>query len=137
MLFRSLPPLARARLYTYPSISDAVAGRLPDCHWASLNFFSEDPTPYYLDSKCTNVLLLQDSVPIEAPSALGDVVCFVDAAGNIIHSCVFVAHDVVFTKNGASLAAPWILQRLRETRAIYGARGGTTIRYLRPKNRPV
>jgi hypothetical protein len=130
-----LPPIGRERLYTFPGVGDAVAGRLPDCHWSALNFFSEAPRPYYLDSRPAYVLLTQDYETIEAPAELGDLVCILDARGDYIHSCVFVAGGVVFTKNGANLNAPWILQRLSETRAIYRARGGISARYLRLKSR--
>jgi hypothetical protein len=35
-----MPSLARRYLYSYPPMELAIQGRMPDCHWTSLNFFA-------------------------------------------------------------------------------------------------
>lgn len=132
-----LPALGRERLYTFPSLADAVAGRLPDCNWTSLNFFVDRPEPYYLESRPAYLALTQNYEVIERPSLLGDVICFLSAEGQVIHSCVHIAGDFVFTKNGVKLWAPWVLMRLSDVEVIYGGNGANTRRTFRLKQGPV
>lgn len=128
-----LPSICRERLYTHPSLADAIGGQLPDCNWTTLSFFADPPRRYLLDPKAAGLLIEQNYERIPAPSQLGDVVCFINAQGDIEHSCVHVVDDVVFTKNGASPLAPWVLQRFVETAAIYGERRGNTVKFFRLK----
>ena len=128
-----LPPLARERLYSFPALKDAVAGRLPDCHWTSLNFFGMKPEPYYLDSRVSFLELMQGYTEVRNPSELGDLVCFVSAEGAVLHTCVHVADDLVFTKNGQSLFSPWLIMRRGEVEDIYRPAGATSVRILRLK----
>jgi hypothetical protein len=115
-----LPPLARERIYTYPSFEDAIGGRMPDCNWTALNFFALRPQPYYLDSKISYTALMQEYETVPRTERFGDVIAFVSSGGNVLHTCVHVAEDIVFTKNGQSAFAPWLLQRLADVSAIYG-----------------
>lgn len=128
-----LPSLARERLYTYPSLSDAVAGRLPDCQWTSLNFFAENPQRYYIDGRNSFLELTQNYEAIPRPSQLGDLVCFVNPEGVVVHSCVQVCDDLVFTKNGESVFMPWILMRLSDLHALYGEDGRNRLAFFRLK----
>ncbi|MBL9209025.1 MAG: hypothetical protein JNL92_01070 [Opitutaceae bacterium] len=130
-----LPDLGRERLYTFPSLADAVAGRLPDCNWTSLNFFVERPQPYYLESRPAYLALTQTYDLIERPALLGDVICFLSGDGQVIHSCVYIAGDLVFTKNGVNLWAPWVLMRLSDVAVIYGNKDATPMRTFRLKPR--
>lgn len=127
-----LPPLARARLYTFPSVQDATAGRLPDCNWTSLNFFAERPGAYYLDGKASYLTLTQDYEEVSRADRLGDVIAFIGKDGGVHHTCVHVAEDIVFTKNGQMIFSPWLLQRLDDVAAIYGGQG-RTVRFYRLK----
>ena len=129
-----LPSLARERLYSFPTLKDAVAGRLPDCHWSSLNFFAVRPEPYYLDSRVSFLELTQGYLALEEPSELGDLICFIDGGGSVLHSCVHLAEDLVFTKNGQSLFAPWVIMRRREVEDIYRPNGAVAVRFLRRKD---
>lgn len=113
-----LPSLGRRRLYTYPTIDQAVNGRFPDCHWTSLNFFNNAPHAYYLDTRLAAGVLEKQYDPVKAPYRFGDVLAFVTDDA-VIHSCVFIAEDIVFTKNGENVVAPWVLQRLEDVSSIY------------------
>ncbi len=128
-----LPALCRERLYTFASLSDAIGGRLPDCNWTALNFFAENPDPYFLDSKTSYIEIKESYAPLAQPSALGDLICFLSPTGEVFHSCVYIADDVVFTKNGASPFAPWILMKLKNVAARYDQRDGSTVAFLRKK----
>ena len=114
-----LPPLARRRLYTYPTPDLATRGRMPDCHWTSLNFFARSPQDYYLDTRLASHHVIENYTPIQPPYRYGDVLFFNNAANETIHSCVFIADDIVYTKNGENSLSPWILMRLGDVQEIY------------------
>ncbi len=130
-----LPTLARERLYTYPTLNDAIAGRLPDCNWTSLNFFAARPSTYYLDGRTSFLTLTQEYEQVPRAERLGDVIAFVTADGSVHHTCVHVAGDIVFTKNGQMIFSPWVLQPLADVVAIYGGEG-RALRFFRPKPGP-
>ncbi|WP_038158989.1 hypothetical protein [Verrucomicrobium sp. BvORR106] len=114
-----LPSMARRYLYTYPPMELAIMGRMPDCHWTSLNFFNHYARQYFLDTRLAadHVLNSYDRVP--APYEFGDVLMFLDVHGQAIHSCVYIADDIVFTKNGENLVSPWLLMKLDDVKSIY------------------
>jgi hypothetical protein len=64
----------------------------------------------------------------------GDIIMFTKPDGSIIHSCVFIADDIVYTKNGASPNAPWILMSLSDVVAFYPSNEPLDIQYYRAKS---
>jgi hypothetical protein len=54
-----LPVIMREKLYTFPSLRDGVKGRLPDCHWTSLNFFNLTARDYYRSTSLAAIQLTQ------------------------------------------------------------------------------
>lgn len=114
-----LPALPRKLLYSYPDMSMAIDGVLPDCHWTALNFFNYNPQPTYLDKFFAASGLLEGFGQVEPPYRFGDVVVFLDEDMNAYHSCVYLAADIVFTKNGRSLYAPWTLLPLGDVASTY------------------
>ncbi len=129
---RLLPPMARRRLYTYPTLDQAIGGRFPDCHWTSLNFFNNTPVGYYLDTRLASGALLSNYSPVDGPRRFGDVLVYV-TGDSVIHSCVFIADDIVYTKNGENILAPWVFQRLSDVSAIYRATPDVQVRTFRLK----
>lgn len=127
-----LPPLARRRLYTFPTLDQAVNGRLPDCHWTSLNFFNNTPRAYYLDTRLAAGALLSQYEPVSAPYRFGDVLTF-QSGDSVLHSCVFIADDIVYTKNGENILAPWVFQRMDDVMAIYQGDASVRIQGYRIK----
>jgi hypothetical protein len=127
-----LPALARRRIYTFPTAAMGLKGRLPDCHWTSLNFFEEEPTDRYLDSAKASEHLLADYVAIDPPFKFGDVLCFLDK-GEGLHTCVQIADDIVLTKNGESILAPWALLPLKDVDDVYRRSADTRIQGYRLK----
>jgi hypothetical protein len=129
-----LPTLARRRVYTFPTAAMGLKGRLPDCHWTSLNFFEEEAKDTYLDSGVASQHLLTAYVAIDPPYKFGDVLCFLDN-GEGLHTCVQVADDIVLTKNGESILAPWTFMSLKDVDDIYRRSSDTRIQGYRLKGR--
>ncbi len=129
-----LPTLARRRVYTFPTAAMGLKGRLPDCHWTSLNFFEEEPKDVYLDSAKASEHLLTDFVAVDPPYRFGDVICFLER-GEGLHTCVQIADDIVLTKNGESILAPWTFMLLKDVDDIYRRSADTRIQGYRLKGR--
>lgn len=127
-----LPSLIRQRVYTFPEMELGLKGRFPDCHWTSLNFFNLTPKDVYLDTKLAAEHLLKDYEVVDAPYRFGDVLCFLDD-GEGLHTCVHVADDIVLTKNGDSILAPWTLMQLKDVDAIYRRTPNTRVQGYRLK----
>ena len=127
-----LPTLARRRVYTFPTAAMGLKGRLPDCHWTSLNFFEDEPKDQYLDSAKASEHLLADYVAVDPPFKFGDVLCFLDK-GEGLHTCVQIADDIVLTKNGDSILAPWTFMLLKDVDDIYRRSPDTRIQAYRLK----
>lgn len=127
-----LPAILRQRAYTFPEMDLGLKGRFPDCHWTSLNFFNLSPKDVYLDTKLAAEHLLKDYEVVDAPYRFGDVLCFLDD-GEGLHTCVQIADDIVLTKNGDSILAPWALMQLKDVDAIYRRSPSTRIQGYRLK----
>jgi len=126
-----LPPLPRKLIYTYPTPDLAVSGRTPNCHWTSLNFFNYTPQELFLDLRLAASRVLDGYEKTKEPAAFGDLLLFLDAQGNAIHSCAFVADELVFTKNGENAAVPWILAPLGDVKQTYIRQPGIKIEVYR------
>jgi hypothetical protein len=103
-----LPAFARKRLYTFPRPNDTNQVD-HNCHWTAFNFFNDTP-----DEKFCNVAAIQQAVATEydvvsGDLVFGDIAVLFDAQGNAVHSMVWVADGVVFTKNGSGHNEPWLL----------------------------
>jgi len=127
-----LPSLMRQRAYTYPEMELGLKGRFPDCHWTSLNFFNLVPKDYYLDTRLAAAQLVENYVTVEAPYRFGDVLCFLEN-GEGLHTCVYIADDIVLTKNGDSILAPWALMQIKDVESVYRRSAATRIQGFRLK----
>ena len=115
-----MPALPRKLLYTYPGMDLARHGLLPDCHWTSLNYFNYEPQEYLLDSRLATSSVLENFTPVEPPYRYGDILFFLDNdKGNAFHSCVYLADNIVYTKNGRNPLSPWILMTLDDVKKVY------------------
>jgi hypothetical protein len=128
-----LPPYARKLMYTYPHPSLAIGGRYPDCHWTSLNFFSYRPEGRLFDTQGATMFVLENFRADEKPYRYGDVLFFMDPQGRAIHSCIYLADDYVFTKNGANPINPWLTMKLYEVVDRYSVNGEPTIQIYRKR----
>lgn len=118
-LLHLLPALPRKLLYTFPSDEFTTHIRFPDCHWTTLNFFNFTAQDYYLDSHLASSAVLENFQQVPAPYRFGDVLMFINGKGNAYHSCIYVADDLVYTKNGANPLVPWTLVELKDLQSLY------------------
>lgn len=115
-----MPGFARKRLYSFPRPND----KNPvdhNCHWTAFNFFNDPP-----DEKFCNVAAIQQAVQtdyevVTSDPVYGDLVVLFDAAGNAVHSTVWIADGIVFTKNGSGHSEPWLLMPLTDVLDYYMA----------------
>lgn len=115
-----LPPVPRRLLYSFPEISDGLLGDLPDCHWTSFNFFKTHPLPEMQNRILQNQIRMESVEPATSDLRFGDIIVLSDPQdGKIIHSAVYIAGDIVFTKNGMALQRPWILMRYNDMLSRY------------------
>jgi hypothetical protein len=129
-----LPPLARELLYTYPGLDWTKYGDTPDCHWTSLNFFKAQPSPYLLDSRLASSSVIENFEPVPPPYQYGDLLFFIDdTTRQAVHSCVHLADDIVYTKNGSNFLVPWLLMKLEEVEKLYLYQGGRSVKAYRRK----
>ena len=78
------------------------------------------PAPDRLFAMAT-AYVLQNFTKVPGPYRYSDVIFILDGAtGNAIHSCVYLADDLVFTKNGRSPTQPWVVMKLDDVVAYYG-----------------
>ncbi len=119
-----LPSFARNHLYRYPKLTAADLDRplLVNCLWSALNFFNVEPDERFLDVKVSLETLRRDYFVVESNFQLGDIIAFLDEDGDLFHVAVYVADDLVFTKNGVSPVSPWVLMPLDRLRAYYRSR---------------
>jgi hypothetical protein len=131
-----LPRFARKRIYTYPS-SDGDSGELTyDCHWSSMNFWNDPPDNRFADKAYVIRTLETDYAPVLDSFKFGDIVLFMKSNTEAIHSAVYVADNIVFTKNGPSPYSPWILMRMDSLISHYETTSDLTIRGYRKRSKP-
>jgi hypothetical protein len=115
-----LPAMPRKLLYSFPMVGVAAHGRVPDCHWTTLNFFNYNARDVYLDTRMATANVLENYGRVQGDWKFGDAILFLDRqTGNALHSCVYIADEIVFTKNGNNLVTPWVLMPLEEVRKVY------------------
>lgn len=129
-----LPPFARKRLNSFPT--PFVPGqRAPDCYWSAWNFFNDPPDDRYYDDAVWRQELQQNCTLVEQPT-FGDLVFLTRPDGVPVHCAVFIADDVVFTKNGANRHQPWKLMKMDDMLARYSTDYPLRVAVFRPKATP-
>ena len=114
-----LPPFARRRVYTYPlPTSDPIKSKR-DCHWSSLNFFNENPNDGFINPAQVKKAFDTEYSEVTSEPKMGDIVLLVTPANTMIHSAVYLADGLVFTKNGAVSTQPWIYMKLNDLVTYY------------------
>jgi len=129
-----LPSYARRKIYTYPVASEFNATQVPDCHWTALNFFNDEPDDEIRDVAATRRELKENYYRIFSNLKLGDLVLYLNNRQTLVHSAVYIADDILFTKNGANLSQAWMLAKMAEMKDFYPRRGGLEVRYYRRKD---
>jgi hypothetical protein len=134
-----LPLFASERLYKHPFASVGLERFKQDCFWSAFNFFNGDaPDDHFNDVDYLHEVIDRDYARIVAPSQLGDVVMLTTRDGKVLHAAVYLADDLLFTKNGESFTQPWILMHKEDMLDTYNVRhpfsGPLQILYSRRKS---
>ena len=110
-----LPPLPSALLYTYPMPENPMKGPIfpRDCYWTAMNFFRDTPDNTLVGDRLKECLK-NDYYPANSDPRYGDVIILTTPDGQIVHFAVFIADNLVFTKNGETPIHPWIFSTLKE-----------------------
>jgi hypothetical protein len=135
-----LPPLPTAEIYDYPTAVDDPLEGPPvnrNSGWTSLNFFRDVPEPNFGKPEYVIAELKENFSPAPGDPLYGDVVLFSRPDGSIVHSAVYVADDICFTKNGGGMLDPWILATIPDLFDRYSFQAppgqGLTVSYFRDK----
>ena len=126
-----LPVFARQRLYRFP---DPLAGSDlgPGCHWSAFNFFNQGaPADSLHTPEGVEKLLRENYVPATGEPRFGDIILLTLPDGSSIHSAVYIADGIVFTKNGPSLATPYVFSTMEDMLAFYPSSEKITLAYYR------
>ena len=113
-----LPKFARDRLYTFP-LPPQPGEPTMDCHWTTFNFSNETPDNRLNDPNYAIQYIQKNYYQIAAPSLYGDVLLLMNDKNEIKHSAVYLAADLVFTKNGNNYRQPWMIMRIPDLLATY------------------
>src|SRR3974377_9553 len=116
-----MPPFPPSLLYTYPVPQNPLNGPpvRQDCHWTSFNFFRDQPDARFNDPNYITDKLKTDYYLVAVEPRYGDLVLFITPDFRIIHSAVFIADNVVYTKNGPNPVRPWILLTISDLLDLY------------------
>lgn len=127
------PAFARMRLYTYPDASASQAGAYQDCYWTALNFVNEEPDSRFFDGETVYRTLKTGYSEIQTNWTFGDLILLLGEGKATFHCCVYIADDIVFTKNGFAPSAPWMLMRIPDMLAMYASQKKVELVVLRRK----
>ena len=108
------PEFARMRLYTYPDPETDPTALRQDCFWTAMNFMNEKPDDRFLDATTIPSLVKRDFEPVTGERMFGDLIVLLENGQSATHMCVYVADEVVFTKNGVDPLEPWLLMKIQD-----------------------
>jgi hypothetical protein len=119
-----LPPFARRRLYCYPDLNQSDSR--VNCHWTAMNFWSSQPDDRYLIADNIVDDLRKNYIPVTGQPRYGDLLMFMGernptrpSAQLALHFAIYIADNIVFTKNGSAGNVPWILEELDRLTECY------------------
>ncbi|WP_221031794.1 hypothetical protein [Actomonas aquatica] len=130
-LVHLLPPAARRLVYTYDAPPPPGEESFRDCHWTALNFANNELDDRYRDIAAVRAAYATNYITVTDEPRLGDIYLFLTEGGTVLHASVHIAGDLVFTKNGAWAAAPWVLMRMSDLVDLYPSDEPLEIRHLR------
>ncbi len=108
---------------TYLQDEDTAFADRPDCYWTTINFSKTTPSRRVLDVTDAGFYLYEDFVEVEPPYRYGDAIVLADKVDDaFVHSYVYIADDIVYTKNGRSALFPWMLMREGDMLTRYQSR---------------
>jgi hypothetical protein len=127
-----LPWLPRKLLYTYPRPGIDRYERERTCYWTALNFFNDEPDDRLLDLRFVQQTIEREWSVVKGEPLLGDVALFHEEGTEVIHhAAVYVADNILFSKNGPGLVRPWMLVQAEYLQEFYYRNARLGIRYYR------
>lgn len=128
-----LPIFARVRLYTFANEWTDPLATKENCFWTAMNFFKDKPDPQFLSARNTQRVLENDYAKVTSAPQYGDLILVTDSRDRPVHLCIYLADDVVFTKNGGDYMQPWVLMKIPDMLAYYNAREPAQVTVFRSK----
>jgi hypothetical protein len=117
-----LPSIPQGRLNTYSSINEYETD-FKDCHWTTINFFNRDIEERYYDLPDLSTFINKISKPQEySQLKFGDIISIFNENDELVHSCTYIADNLVITKNGMGNLKPFVLSYMNKTVSLYGER---------------
>jgi hypothetical protein len=129
-----LPTFARQRMYRYPDPPEKGVAVNHDCHWSAFNFFSAEPDDRFCETAEIARTLKDEYYRVYGDYRLGDLVLYFSNNESFVHSCVYIADDFVFTKNGNLSSRPWMLMKLKDMQNFYPSIEPLEVRFYRRKD---
>jgi hypothetical protein len=126
-----LPPFAREQLYNYPLPPPAEPAM--DCHWSTLKFINATFDGRSVEAKDIGRYVATNCFQVGQPTRYGDMIFLLDKNGRPVHSAVYIAADIVFTKEGGDFRQPWTLTRMKDMATKYSAIGAAHVAVWRKK----
>jgi len=114
-----MPPHPRSVLNTFPALPKSPNEFQPDCYWTAFNFFNRTPDNRFADNAFMEEALVKYHDRVEGKPRYGDLIFLVDASGRPLHGAVYLADDLIFTKNGGHFTQPWVIMKLADMKACY------------------
>ncbi|HAV62659.1 MAG TPA: hypothetical protein DCY13_09865 [Verrucomicrobiales bacterium] len=128
-----LPAFARERLYRFPDPETNSEAKQQDCFWTAMNFRAHSPESRFLvPDNCFRELEKNYDVVAEDPK-YGDVMVLVNERDVAVHAFVYVAGDIVFSKNGGGTTSPWSLMKLSDMMPWYTVDGPLKLHVFRQR----
>ena len=101
-------------------------------HWSAFNFFNTGPTDESLHTpEGVEEVLRHNYVSATGEPRFGDIILLTLPDGSSIHSAIYIADGIVFTKNGPSLATPYLFSTMEDMLAFYPSSERITVNYYR------
>lgn len=122
-LVHLLPPFARKRIYTFPPLpdDDGMEARR-NCHWSALNFFNDTADDRFCEPAVIQQTVMSSYDRVSTtPLEMGDLLVLSTSGGDTIHSAIYLADDIVYTKNGAGPTQPWLYMHMSDVLDLYAA----------------
>lgn len=129
-----LPGSARLQLFTFPDTTRDPVEIREDCFFTALNFFNKFPDQKFLDKTKTREALQNDYTVINERPTYGDLITLINSRGDAVHIAVYIAEDIVFTKNGVNALQPWVLMRMDDMMSYFPSPEPLHIVVLRKKD---
>lgn len=120
-----LPNIPKYRLNTF-TFSEEIKHYTRDCLWTMFNFYNTQPDERFDNDANKPTLFNQIAKPLANNSELkfGDIIILENNNKIVYHGCVYIAENIVFTKNGETSFAtnsPFVFQHYNKMLNLYHA----------------